>query len=72
MADVSVNTEAVAYKNRHNQFRAVVGFWIPVIQEYFTKTEDVREEWRQNDPFLRDLLRFVREVEEESKEMTQP
>ena len=62
MANINVNTQAAGYINAHQKFRDIVTFWKPLLIEYFKMSPEQREAWRQNDPFLADILRFVRAV----------
>lgn len=62
MANITVNTQAAAYINRHDQFRTIVAFWKPLLIEYFKMDGEQRRAWRQNDPFLADLVRFAKAV----------
>ncbi len=62
MASVSVNTQAAAYQTRHQQFRDIAAYWVPVLAVYAKLGEDERKAWRDSDPFLNDLLRFTKKV----------
>lgn len=62
MADVTVNTQSVAYQNRRTQFQQIVSFWRPLLIAYFKSDKELRAAWRENDPFLNDLLRFTEAV----------
>jgi hypothetical protein len=64
MANIVVNTQSAAYQNRHQQFKDIVVFWRPLILAWIKSPEEVRDAWRENDPFLNDLLRFVEAVAE--------
>lgn len=62
MANITVNTQSAAYLNRHQQFKDIVTFWKPLLIEYFRMDEEQQAAWRQNDPFLADILKLVRAV----------
>lgn len=70
MSIVSVNTNAAVYTTRRDQFRTIVQFWGPILKQYFRQRPAVQEAWREQDPFLDDLLRFVDRVNEEDEEIT--
>lgn len=68
MADINVDTQSAAYLNRHTQFQEIVSFWRPKILQYFSLEEDQQQAWRDNDPFLNDLLRFSEAVSKIDRE----
>jgi hypothetical protein len=68
MADIIIDTSAPAYTTRHAQFQQIVQFWGPILKEYFNQRLEAREAWRENDPFLNDLLRFAERVAIEKDE----
>ena len=68
MTDLAVDTTAPAYATRRGQFADIVGFYGPRLKFYFQLSAEDRKEWRQNDPFLRDILRFARKIEAKKHE----
>jgi hypothetical protein len=68
MANVNVNTQSAGYITQHANFVAIVTFWKPLLIEFFKLDRDQRQAWRQNDPFLNDILRFVQAVVEERED----
>jgi hypothetical protein len=68
MANVTVDTTLPAYQNRHADFGVITAFWRPYLVEYFKHTPEQRAAWRANDPFLDDLLTFVKAVVDEREE----
>jgi hypothetical protein len=60
MPNIDIDTQSAAYQNRHNQFRQIVGFWRPQLITYFSLSREQQLAWRAADPFLNDLLRFVK------------
>ena len=68
MADLAVDTTAPAYATRRQQFSDIVGFYGPRLKFYFQLSSDDKREWRQNDPFLRDILDFSRKIEAKKHE----
>ena len=67
MADYSVNTQAPAYNTRRQQFSDIMNYYGPQIAIYLNSDEDRMKQIRQSDIFLRELLEFVRKVNEEDK-----
>jgi len=64
MADLDVDTTAPAYTTRRQQFADIVTFYKERLRAYHKlRDPDMRQAWRQADPFLADLLRFAREVD---------
>jgi hypothetical protein len=61
--NVTVNTSAPAYTTRHQQFQEIVTFWKPILQVYAQLEGEERDAWRENDPFLNDLIRFTEKVQ---------
>ncbi len=62
MAQITVNTQSAAYANRHNQFRDIVSYWRPLIRQWIKSDQETRQIWRDNDPFLHDILRFYEAI----------
>lgn len=66
MADLTVDTTSPAYTTRHTQFTDIVGFYGPRLRVYFAlKDAEGQKAWRQQDPFLHDILEFARKIEKE-------
>lgn len=62
MSDINIDTTAPAYTTRHSQFQSIVVFWRPIIKVWLKLDPEQQQAWRDNDPFLDDLLRFVEVV----------
>lgn len=67
MADINIDTSAAGYQTRLTQFNQIVQFWKPLLKEYFDMNEEQQQAWRDNDPFLNNILRFCEAVEKRSE-----
>ena len=68
MSDLTVDTTLPAYSTRRQQFAEIVGFYGPRLKFYFQLSTDDQKTWRQDDPFLRDILDFSRKIEAKKHE----
>ena len=58
MPQLQVDTQSAAYQTRHQQFQDIVSFWMPQLRKYRRLPPAMRQAWRDNDPFLNDMLRL--------------
>jgi hypothetical protein len=68
MADLTVDITAQAYTKRHNDFADIVSFWNPRLKLYFQLTSVQRQEWRDQDPFLDDIMRWHERIRDKKHE----
>ena len=65
MADITVDTTVTAYTVRRQQFADIRGFYGPRLRAYYDiRDRGMQKAVRQADPFLRDILDFVRKCSE--------
>lgn len=65
---VNINTSSAGYTTRRNQFADIVAFWRPHLITFFQLSKEQRQAWRNADPFIDDILRFVKAVVDEREE----
>ena len=67
MADLTFDTTAPAYTTRRTQFADIVQFWNPRLELYVQLTPAQQQQWRDQDPFLDDIIRWVEKITNEGK-----
>ena len=65
-----IDTTDPNYQTRRTQFNQIVTFYGPILRDYYAlRSPEAKQAWRQRDPFLQDILDFVRKNNEAGVEL---